>query len=368
MSQTENAKNRKATEMQKNIFNTWLSSFLLFTGMTWFLVVTGCETPKQETAIKGNLVLSSSGQVDSKKSPYTSTSLVLKASGWDQEAGAPADVSSTLRLDSGPGPVIPHRHGEQPVKTWPLWHHLHLLDGDQKPWVSFDPMHKEVTIFKDLGAGTGVPLNIVNRDYTELGLRFVKSDVPHPWILHIPDGKENFKFVLLRDWLFSAIIWDEEGRTLMGRLSAHPPANAPAKARVNIRGHEDEVQFLVEADKDQTAPLMQISDHGNTESYVTVGPTGQLGLGAQDPQNILTVKRDSGTDPVADAWTVYSSKRWKTNIKPIKGALDTIKDLRGVSFDWKESGKKDIGLVAEEVAKVIPEVVSFDEQSAHSVD
>ena len=35
--------------------------------------------------------------------------------------------------------------------------------------------------------------------------------------------------------------------------------------------------------------------------------------------------------------------------------------IRGVSFEWKDSGRKDIGLIAEEVAKVIPEVVTFEE-------
>ena len=34
--------------------------------------------------------------------------------------------------------------------------------------------------------------------------------------------------------------------------------------------------------------------------------------------------------------------------------LDVIEQLRPVTFDWKESGEADLGLVAEEVAKVAP--------------
>jgi hypothetical protein len=44
--------------------------------------------------------------------------------------------------------------------------------------------------------------------------------------------------------------------------------------------------------------------------------------------------------------------------------------LRGVSYDWKADGKHDIGLIAEEVGKVIPEVVVYEEngEEATAVD
>ena len=44
--------------------------------------------------------------------------------------------------------------------------------------------------------------------------------------------------------------------------------------------------------------------------------------------------------------------------------------LRGVTYDWKASGKHDIGLIAEEVGEVIPEIVAYEENGvdAKSVD
>jgi uncharacterized small protein (DUF1192 family) len=44
--------------------------------------------------------------------------------------------------------------------------------------------------------------------------------------------------------------------------------------------------------------------------------------------------------------------------------------LNGVSFNWKESGKHDIGLIAEEVGTVVPEVVAYENNGvdAKSVD
>jgi len=97
---------------------------------------------------------------------------------------------------------------------------------------------------------------------------------------------------------------------------------------------------------------------------------GDVGIGTATPSNILTVQQGSATDPIADAWTTYSSRRWKKNIKPIRGALGMVERLRGVTFDWKKNDKHDIGLIAEEVGEVIPEVVAYEENGvdAKSVD
>ncbi len=58
---------------------------------------------------------------------------------------------------------------------------------------------------------------------------------------------------------------------------------------------------------------------------------------------------------------VASSRRWKTNIQPLRGSVDVVKQLQGVSFDWKEDGTADIGLIAEEVGAILPEIVEFEE-------
>lgn len=40
--------------------------------------------------------------------------------------------------------------------------------------------------------------------------------------------------------------------------------------------------------------------------------------------------------------------------------MDKVRRLRGVSFDWTESGSRDIGMIAEEVGRVIPEIVDYE--------
>jgi len=57
-----------------------------------------------------------------------------------------------------------------------------------------------------------------------------------------------------------------------------------------------------------------------------------------------------------------SDIRLKENIKPIESALDKVSKLQGVTFDWKENNsvldlKEDIGFIAQDVQKVLPELV-----------
>jgi len=73
----------------------------------------------------------------------------------------------------------------------------------------------------------------------------------------------------------------------------------------------------------------------------------------------------AGTWTVAADVIAYGSPsdiRLKENIKPIESALDKVSKLQGVTFDWKESDsildiKEDIGFIAQDVQKVIPELV-----------
>ena len=58
--------------------------------------------------------------------------------------------------------------------------------------------------------------------------------------------------------------------------------------------------------------------------------------------------------------TSVSDERFKDNIETIPNALDKVMQLRGVEFDWNATSRKgqhDLGVVAQEVEKVLPELV-----------
>jgi hypothetical protein len=94
-----------------------------------------------------------------------------------------------------------------------------------------------------------------------------------------------------------------------------------------------------------------------------------VGIGTTTPSNVFTIGKGAG-HAIADGWSTYSSRRWKTNIQTLRAALAKVEQLRGVSYDLKESGKHEVGVIAEEVATVVPEIVSWDKngKDARGVD
>lgn len=62
---------------------------------------------------------------------------------------------------------------------------------------------------------------------------------------------------------------------------------------------------------------------------------------------------------ISDGWYTYSSRRWKTNIQTLPNALSKVEKLRGVSYDLKANGQHEIGVIAEEVGAVVPELVQW---------
>lgn len=61
--------------------------------------------------------------------------------------------------------------------------------------------------------------------------------------------------------------------------------------------------------------------------------------------------------------TETSSLRYKENIRPLNNALNAINQMRGVIYDRKDEGSKDeIGLIAEELYEIVPELVKLDSE------
>ena len=87
------------------------------------------------------------------------------------------------------------------------------------------------------------------------------------------------------------------------------------------------------------------------------------GFGANT--TVFTVNSSGTLEVKGDiiAFGTPSDRRLKENIKPIESALDKAMKLQGVTFDWKEKEgkiidiKQDIGFIAQDVQKVLPELV-----------
>ena len=65
-------------------------------------------------------------------------------------------------------------------------------------------------------------------------------------------------------------------------------------------------------------------------------------------------------DITAFATLAWSDARLKENVEPLQDCLAKINQMQGVSYTFKPSGKKQVGLIAQEVLDIIPEVVELE--------
>lgn len=85
----------------------------------------------------------------------------------------------------------------------------------------------------------------------------------------------------------------------------------------------------------------------------------RVGIQITDPTNILTVQQNSITDPIADSWTIYSSKECKRDIRELgseeyREALKRLVSVPLVRFHYKgEDIKEKIGILAEQAPEEI---------------
>jgi hypothetical protein len=63
-----------------------------------------------------------------------------------------------------------------------------------------------------------------------------------------------------------------------------------------------------------------------------------------------------------------SDLRLKEDIRPIDNALSRVNNIDGVYFTYKDTKEKSIGVIAQEIQKILPEVVSEDNNGYLSVN
>ncbi len=171
---------------------------------------------------------------------------------------------------------------------------LAQLEGEFNERVTFNK--RELTVANP----EGVLLNLV-ATRGHVGFRFYKDfgfgneTVDSPWSIFI-EGVEGYQgLAFLRDWRFTAALWDEDGKLLLGRLHPHPPANEPAKARLHVRGTLNEVQAMIEASGDQVADIFQVVGRQGA-SHLAVDGAGRLLVGsAEDPREVILHDTQDGS-------------------------------------------------------------------------
>jgi len=94
----------------------------------------------------------------------------------------------------------------------------------------------------------------------------------------------------------------------------------------------------------------------NIGEYLGVGVSG-----ASITHAITLPNSDTSAGKIkATAYATYSSARYKENIKTIQDPLQIINNIKGVTFDWKQTKSPDIGFIAEQVGKHLPDIIEWE--------
>jgi len=102
---------------------------------------------------------------------------------------------------------------------------------------------------------------------------------------------------------------------------------------------------------------------GEGYSGLSVTSIGRVGIGTAAPAALLHVNGTAGNN--TGVWSTLSDRRLKREIQPLRNGLETVAQLKPVTFRWKDDEKdtqfgRVRGLIAQDVEEVIPEWVKTD--------
>ncbi|POB12989.1 tail fiber domain-containing protein [Halobacteriovorax sp. DA5] len=99
---------------------------------------------------------------------------------------------------------------------------------------------------------------------------------------------------------------------------------------------------------------------GKSQEVAHLNLYGNLNIG--DPSSTITTTRVINLYD-GSYINFLSDESVKDDVAVLDGVLDKLERVKGVSFVWKDTGRKDIGYIAQDLEKVFPEVVERDPET-----
>lgn len=166
---------------------------------------------------------------------------------------------------------------------------------------------------------------------------------------------------------FSTLTVGNATGTVSGEITINPQATTNEGGQISLKKSltGSTVDWTIDQYGTTSADARFRIFNGSTETTgIIIKENGNVGIGTTTPTTKLYVNGDITANSVAGT----SDSRFKTNIRLVTNALDKVKALQGVYFNWnqkafpeKEFGSQDeLGFIAQEVEKIVPEVVTKD--------
>lgn len=102
-------------------------------------------------------------------------------------------------------------------------------------------------------------------------------------------------------------------------------------------------------------PLI-VTGTGNVNPYVSVA-TSYFNFNPSSGTLVVNQMSVVGVSTARD-FNSSSDRNLKENIQVIQNPIEKIQSIQGVSFDWKEVKQSSLGVIAQDVEKVLPELVN----------
>ncbi len=137
---------------------------------------------------------------------------------------------------------------------------------------------------------------------------------------------------------------------------------------INIGQQRDDRAFLLWTPDQDFFKIGTVEDGVAYDNNI-VCRSGNVGIGINNPAVEFQVGASGdGSTAEANAWNTFSDRRYKTNIRTINNPMERLLQLEGRTFTWKNSGKPDLGFIAQEVETVVPEIVHTNAEGFKSLD
>lgn len=104
-----------------------------------------------------------------------------------------------------------------------------------------------------------------------------------------------------------------------------------------------------------------LSDESNNQNFVIL-QNGNVGIGNINPLVKLDVEGTAECDG-AGCWAIESDIAYKKNIEDLEYGLDEVMKIQPRRYQLKATNESDIGMIAQELELIIPELVNGEEGS-----